>query len=242
MILKLAYQETDPVSDPYWNNMRNHDYNTSFPAVRDFIQQSSQKMRSPNKRRNRITWVLAVLLPLLIFFSCQQKTYIEPQGATIGFIAKDSLQSTLEFAIQQFADKTWKIVMRSHAGTIHGTIYASTDSSSKLKAFVEKLKTITGVTELYFSTMTTAVKESRLSHLTYKIFNRHVYRTGATDEELRSEIESKLKENGLHLKVQLVKESGRKQVELIPRGEIRDFSIDLTLLDGTNVTAIAEKW
>lgn len=242
MKLSFAYQEIDPVTNPYWDDMRNHDYSTSFPAVRDFIHQNLQKMRSPNKRRNRISWVLGVLLLLLIFFSCQQKTYIEPQGATIGFIAKDSLQSTLDLAIEQFADETWRIVMHSHAGTIKGTIYASVDSSGKLKAFVEKLKTITGVTELYFSAMTTAVKESRLSHLSYKIFNRHIDGTGASDEQLLSEIESKLKENGLHLRVQLVKENGRKQVELRPIGRTRDFSINLKLLDGSNVIAIGEKW
>jgi hypothetical protein len=144
MILRLAYQENDPENNPYWNDMRNHDYSKSFPAVSNFIHQNSTKTRSP-KRRNRITWVVAVVLPLLIFFSCKQKTYTQPQGATLGFTAKDSVQSTVELAIQQFAEKTWKVVMRSHGGIIHGTIYAPSKSSGKLKLFVEKLKTIPGV-------------------------------------------------------------------------------------------------
>ena len=114
MILRLAYQENDPENNPYWNDMRNHDYSKSFPAVSNFIHQNSTKTRSP-KRRNRITWVVAVVLPLLIFFSCKQKTYTQPQGATLGFTAKDSVQSTVELAIQQFAESRpeegWKALL-----------------------------------------------------------------------------------------------------------------------------------
>jgi hypothetical protein len=223
--------------------MRNHDYSTSFPAVREFIYQNSQKMRSPNRKRNRITWILAVLLPLLIFFSCQRETYIEPQGATLSFIANDSVQSSLDFVLQKHADKKWRSVLRSHAGTMHGIVSAPNESYDKLKVFAEELKTITGVTELYLSATTTTVEESRLSRLSYKIFNCHVDATVASNEQLRTEIETKLKETGLHnLKVQLVNENGRRQVKFEPTGKNHDFAIELTLRDGSNITAIAEKW
>lgn len=239
MILRLAYQENDPVENSYWNDMRNHDYSKSFAAVKGFIHQNSPQMRSPNKRRNHITWLFAVLLPMLIFFSCKQNIHIEPQGATLSFIAKDSVQSTVEFAIQQFADNTWKVVMRSHAGIIHGTIYTSDKSSVKLKAFIEKLKTTTGVMELHYSAASTAVKESRLSQLSYKIFNQHIDAKSTSNKQLCTEIETKIKATGLHnLKVQLVEENGKKLVKFVSTGKNQDFSINLTLRDGTNVIAI----
>lgn len=243
MILKLAYQEIDPVNDPYWNDMRNHDYSSSLPGVREFIHQNSREMKSPNKRRNRFTWILAVLAPLLVFFSCQRKTYVEPQSATLSFIAKDSVQSRFDFVLQKYAEKEWKSELLSHAGTMHGTVSAPNESYNRLKTFAEELKTITGVNELYLSSERTTVIESRLSRLSYKIFNRHIDATEASDVQLRNEIEAKLKETGLdNLKVQLVKENGRRQVKFIPDGKTRDFTIDLTLHDGTNVTAVAEKW
>jgi len=242
MILKLAYQENDPVDDPYWNDMRKHDYSKSFPAVREFIHQNSLKMRSPNRRRNRITWLLAVLLPLLIVFSCKRETYIEPQDATLSFIANDSAQSHLEFAIKQQAEKTWRVVFKSHTGTIHGTINVPAKSYDKLKEFAEKLKTIPGVMELYLSALSTSVKESRFSRLSYKIFNLHVDATSASDEQLSTEIETKLKAIGQYkLKVLLIKEDGKKHVKLVPIGKTGEFSLDLTLQDGTNVTATGEK-
>jgi hypothetical protein len=222
--------------------MRNHDYSRSFPAVKDFIHQNSQKMKSPNKRRNYITWMLAVLLPLLIFFSCKRETYIEPQEATLSFTAKDSAQSNIEFAVQQYADKKWRVIFRPHAGTIHGTIYAPSDAYSGLKTFSDKLKIIPGVIDLYISAFNPAVKESRLSRLSYKLFDRHVDAKSATDEQLRTAIELKLKESGLpYLKVQLINEYGKKLIKFVPTGNNSGFSLDLTLPDGTNVTAISEK-
>jgi hypothetical protein len=243
MTLKPGQQENDPVNDSYWENMRSHDYGTSFHAVKDFIRQNSQKRKSPNKRRRYIAWLLVALLPLLIFFSCKRETYIEPQDATLGFLAKDSVQSAIELAIQQHADKRWRVVMKSHAGIIHGTVYAPTETHNQLKALAEKLKTITGVTELYLSSLSTAVEESRLSRLSYKIFDRHVDATSASDEQLRTEIETKLKAIGQYdLKVQLMKENGKRQVKFEPTGNDHEFSVALTLSDGTNVTATAEKW
>src|SRR5215212_6530478 len=112
MILKIAYKELDPEDNSYWNNMRNRDHSASFPAVKDFIHQNAAKMKRPNRRRNRITWAVAVLLPLLILFSCKRKTYIEPQGATLSFTAKDSVQSTFEFLLPQYAEKEWQSVLR----------------------------------------------------------------------------------------------------------------------------------
>lgn len=239
MILRLAYQESDPVINPYLDDIRSHDYSRSFSSVRDFIKQNSDKRRDPNKRRFRITWVLVILLPFLIFFSCKQKTYKEPQGATLSFTATDSAQSRIDFVIQQYADKTLRVVLRSHAGTIHGTFYAPTDSSSKLKAIAEKLKAITGVNEIYLSAMSTTVKESPLSRLSYNIFNRHVDATGATDEQLRTEIEGTLQKSGLlNLKVELITDGGKKKVKFVSKGKGVNFSINLTLRDGTNVTGI----
>lgn len=95
----------------------------------------------------------------------------------------------------------------------------------------------------FFTIITRTFYSSRLSRLSYKIFNQHIDATGASNEQLNTEIETKLKETGLHnLKVQLVEENGRKQVKFIPNGQARNFSIDLTLRDGSNVTAIAENW
>ena len=242
MILKLAYQENDPVDDPYWSDMRNHDYSKSYPAVKDFIHQTSQNMKRPNKRRSYITWMLAVLLPLLIFFSCKRETYIEPQEATLSFLANDSAQSSIEFAIQQYADKKWRVVFRSQTGTIHGTIYAPSDAYSGLKTFGDKLKIVPGVTELYISAFNPTVKESRLSRLSYKIFNQHIDAKSTSDEQLQIEIEKKLKAIDLHsIKVQLINEDGKKHVKFVPIGKTGEFSLDLILQDGTNVTAIGEK-
>jgi hypothetical protein len=243
MILRVGYQESDSANDPYWDSMRNQDYSRSFPAVKEFIHQNSQKMKRPNKRRNFITWALAVLLPLLIVFSCKRETFVEPQNATLSFLAKDSSQSSVEFLIQQYADKQWKVVMRSHAGTIHGTIHAPTETYDKLKTFSEKLKSLPGVNEFFLSSFSTTVEESRLSRLSYKIFNRHFDAKSASVEKLRAELEAKLKEVGLNdLKLKLTKADGRMQLNTEPTGTGYEFSVDLTLSDGTNVTAIGEKW
>ena len=243
MISRVPYQENDPNSGPYWDDLRSRDHSKSFGAVGDFIRQNAHKMRNPNKRRKPIIWALVVLLPLLVFYSCKRQTFIEPQKATLSFTANDSILSTLELEIHQFADKNWIVVLRPHAGSMYGTISAPNESFDKLKAFAEKLNSMPGVAELYLSAVSTTVKESPLSRLSYKIFNRHVDATGTSDEQLRSEIEKKLKAvDLLHLKLELIKENGKREVKLVPIGKTRDFSIDFTLQDGTSVTAIAEKW
>ncbi len=242
MILRLAHQENDPANDPYWNDMRNHDYSKSFPAIKEFIHQNSPKMRNYKRKRNRIGWALAILLPLLVVFSCKRETYIEPQGATLSFIAKDSLESFLAFAIQKYGDDKWRVVMHSNDGTMFSTIYVPAESYDKLKEFAEKLKPNTGVAELYLSAVSTSLRESRFSRMSYKIFNQHVDAKGATDEQLSSEIEKKLKAIGVsNMKVQLVKEFGKKQVKLIPTGKGKDFTVDIKLQDGSNVSVIAKK-
>lgn len=243
MILRVSYQENDPKSGPYWDDFRNRDHSKSFSAISDFIRQNAHNMRSPNKRRKSIIWALVVLLPLLVFYSCKKQTYMEPHKATLSFTAKDSILSTLELEIHQFADKNWIVVLRPHAGSMYGTISAPNGSFDKLKAFAERLNSMPGVVELYLSAVSTTVKESPLSRLSYKIFNQHVDATGPSDEQLRSEIEKKLKAiDLLNLKLELIKENGRRQVKLVPSGKTRNFAIDFTLQDGTSVTAIAEKW
>ena len=243
MLARLSYNEIDPLTDPYWNDMRNRDHSKSFSAVSDFIRQNAHRMKRPGKRRKHITWALVILLPLLIFYSCTKQTYIEPQKATLSFTANDSILSTLDLTIHQFADKNWRAMLHPHAGSMYGTISAPSESFAQLKAFAEKLKSMQGVTELYLSAVSTTVEESRLSRLSYKIFNRHVDAKESTAEQLRTAIEKKLLEADLqNLKLELTKANGGTALRLVPNEKTRDFSINFTLPDGTTVTAVAEKW
>lgn len=243
MTLKSAYQETNPEDNTYWNDMRNHDYSASFPVVKNFIRHNSPQMKRPKNTRKRMALLLAVLLPMLLFFSCQRNTYIEPQGATLSFTAKDSLQTTIDYILRQYADKEWKAVFWPRNGIVRGVISTSAEQYEKLQQVTEKLKAIPGITEIYLSAVKTATKESPLSRLSYKLFNWHFNTVDVSDEKLHVAIASKLKETGQpNLQLKLVKENGRKQVSLIPNGNTHNFSIEFTLLDGSYVTAIAEKW
>ena len=200
-------------------------------------------MRNPRRKRQRIIWALAVFVPLVIFFSCKRETYIQPQGTTLSFIANDSVQLLIEHTIKQYAEKPWRVIFRSHAGRMQCTIKAPGESYKKLNAFTEKLRTFPSVAELYLSNVSTTVKESRISRLSYKIFNEHIDATSASKEQLAEQLKRKLQQDGVDsLMVQLLKENESIHAVFVPTGKNRDFSLDITLDDGTKVSAMAEKW
>jgi hypothetical protein len=244
MISKPTSQESDPVNNPYWDEMRNHDYKASFAAAKNFLHQNESKMTRSYKERKRGIWILSMLLlPLLVVFSCQRKTYIEPQGATLTFCAADSLSPAIEGMVRGLATKDWRAIFMPRGGKRLGTVTASAQQYERLKAFSQKLMAMPGVTEIYLSALKTAVEESRLSRLTYHIFDLHLDARDATDVQLRHEIAKRIKDAGQeNLQLELVKVNGKKQVTLVPTVKTQNFSLDFTLPDGTNVTAMAEKW
>ena len=243
MITRFACGESDPQNKAYWDEMRSRDYSPSFPAVKNFIRKNASRRRGPKKRNKRTVWVVALLFPLLVFFSCSRNTYTNPQGATLSFTAKDTLQTTIDYLLRQYADKEWKAVFWPRGSTLRSVISTSEKQYDRLKELAEKLKEIPGITELYLSAVKTTVKESPLSRLSYKLFNRHFNASDASDKQLRTALEAKLKETGRHdLQLTLVRENGRRQIALVPNDETHDFSLEFTLLDGSKIIAIGEKW
>ena len=176
---------------------------------------------------------------------CARPAVKNPQriDTTLSFIANDSVQLLIEHTIKQYAEKPWRVVFRSYAGRMQCTIKAPGESYSKLNAFTEKLRTIPSVAELYLSSLSTTVKESRISRLSYKIFNEHLDATSESQEQLANQIERKLREEGLDsLMVQMLKENESIHMVFTPTGKNHDFSLDITLDDGTKVSAKADKW
>ena len=241
---KLPFQKTDLEDAPYWNKMRSHDYSKSFDAVKVFIHQQSAIMNKRKERKNRIRLMLIIaLLPLMVLLSCKRNNYVQSQGATLSFTTNNSLVNQIDQVVRQYADKEWRVVFRPHGGTLRAVISTSAKQYEKLKEVADKLKAIPGISELYMSSIATAIKEPVLSRLSYKLFNWHFNAIDISDEQLRIAIQSKLMEIGQQgLQLQVVKESGRRQVNIASSNRVSNFSIQLTLSDGSNITAQAEKW
>jgi hypothetical protein len=242
MISNHAEGESNPVNKTFWDETRNHDYSDSFPGVSRYIHQKASLIRTPDKTRRYKILIIAGLLPLLVFLSCQRKTYMQPHGATLTFMVIDSLSPAVEHAVRQHAEKEWGAVFRPHAGAKLGTVYTPVEQYEKLRSFAEKLKAMPGVSEVVHTAMRTRIKESAVSRLSYQLFNQHIDDINET-EEWRSEIATRLKATGVqNLQLDLVKGNGNQQVKLVPIGKTRDLSLDFALRDGTIVTAKVEQW
>jgi hypothetical protein len=241
MSSKYPDQGSNPANKIFWDEMRNHDYSGSFTGVSNFIQQNSTQI-THNRRRQYGVWMVAILLPLLIFLSCQRKTFMLPQGATLTFMVSDSLNPAVMQLVRQHADKEWKAIFKPHAGAVLGTVFTPVEQYEKLKTFTEKLRAMPGVSEVYHTAIRTMIKESYVSRLSYRLFNHHIDDINAS-AQWRNEISRKLIETGLgNVQLQLVKEGRIRQVKLVPTGKTKDSSLAFALGDGTMVTAIVERW
>ena len=228
----------------HWNALKQQDYSGSFNEVEAFLRsRPSNVNRKTSYRRRLIRIAVLAMLPLLVFLSCKQNNYVQEQGATLSFTAHDSLLSRIDQIIQQYHDKDLRAVFKPSTGIMRAVITTSSRKYQMLKEMAEKLQAIPGINELYVSSVTTTVREPILSRVTYQLFNQHFNAVDLTDEELSLEFKQKLAtvETGL-LPLELTTTNGRKQLMFASTEKMRNFSVDLTLKDGSNIRAEASKW
>jgi hypothetical protein len=116
-------------------------------------------------------------------------------------------------------------------------------AGAKSEALLNQLRTVPGIEGFSVTPMTTEVKESLLSQVSYKIFRTHIDATSLSAEELRARIEGQLRSSGINeVGVNIIQtDKGHKLVRLVPGGKGVDYHIKLNVDDGPNRTELVEE-
>src|SRR6476660_797526 len=87
--------------DVYWDAVRNRKYNYSFPAIGDWIRETNNEIKKnrsrQRKRRQRLRWLAAAIIPVLLIVSCTYRVErVEKSGTLINFLIDEREKGSLQ--------------------------------------------------------------------------------------------------------------------------------------------------
>lgn len=168
--------------DVYWDAVRNRKYDDSFPAIVNWIRETNNEIRKnrsrQRKRRQRLRWLAAAVIPLLLIVSCTYRVErVEKSGTLINFLIDEreneslqklsSLQQVLTFKCYKFSDP-------DQPGRVSFISFIPGKEEQKLLSITRELKLLNGLSKLDMNSINYNIKESlflTFFHKTLKLGN-----------------------------------------------------------------------
>lgn len=221
------------------NAVKQDDYSGTFPAVENWlyktnIQLSNQKQLNERKLHkmknfffaNKLRLVYTIVVLLVIIGACNMPvTQTESAGKMITLVvAKDNT----DFAAKMNALPWMKNAqVSSNENTDNGKqqvlyrIVLPNTTEDEAKNYCKELEAIGGITTIRITGMDYDVKRPLYSAALHNFFSINIDATGMSDEELKNEIERKMKEQGIDMKFKLrTTPDGRRDIMVERNSEI----------------------
>ncbi len=221
------------------NAVKQDDYSGTFPAVENWlyktnIQLSNQKQLNERKLHkmknfffaNKLRLVYTIVVLLVIIGACNMPvTQTESAGKMITLVvAKDNT----DFAAKMNALPWMKNAqVSSNENTDNGKqqvlyrIVLPNTTEDEAKNYCKELEAIGGITTIRITGMDYDVKRPLYSAALHNFFSINIDATGMSDEELKNEMERKMKEQGIDMKFKLrTTPDGRRDIMVERNSEI----------------------
>ena len=200
------------------NAVKQENYSGTFPAVENWlyktnIQLSNQKQLNERKLHkmknfffaNKLRLVYTIVALLLVIGACNMPvTQTESAGKMITLVVP---KDNTDFAAKMNALPWMKNAqISSNENTDNGkqqTLYRivlQNTTEEEAKNYCKELEAIGGITTIKITGMDYDVKRPLYSAALHNFFSINIDATGMSDEELKNEMERKMKEQGVDMK------------------------------------------
>lgn len=219
------------IPEHHFSELRAENHSGTFPAVEDWLYKANIRIinqkneRKLQKMKNyffahklRLVYTIAALL--VIIGACNMPvTQTESAGQVITMVIPADNTG--------FQDKMnslpWmkNAQVSSNENTNNGvkqiiyTVVLPNTTEEQARSYSNELEAIGGITTIKITPMNYDVKRPLYSAALHDFFSIDIDATGMTDEELQSEVQRKLKEQGVDMKIQFkTGADGRRDVHL----------------------------
>ncbi|MBK8980922.1 MAG: hypothetical protein IPM38_01045 [Ignavibacteria bacterium] len=244
--------------DHLFDKLKNEKTDDTFPGVEKWLRNiNSQKSfnHSLNKERKffnmrspKIKLAYAFLLLAIIVAACN---YPVTQQETVADVIKWSVNKNNTEAIQKLQSLEWtkKAIIgvskpEAANNNIEYKLVLLKDELGNAQKYMDQLKGISGVTDISLVPLNEKITRPVYSVALNEIFKVDINASNMSDQDLKTEIETQLAQNGIKdVQISFDRSSDGKRISKIeiPEGSLKDNSgFDITIKDGNNVQRTAE--
>jgi len=154
--------------DVYWDAVRDRKYDHSFPAIADWITEANREIKKmrlrQKKRRRRLTWFAAVLIPAFLVVSCTYRVErVEKSGTLINFGIDEREKGSFQMlsSLQQmFTFKCYEFLYPGQSGIVSFISFIPGKEQDKALSITRQIKLLHGLRKLDISPVKYNIRES----------------------------------------------------------------------------------
>ena len=232
----------DKSLEHHFNQLKQENYDSTFPDIESWIYKTSVNLQNnnnltdPNERMlpkmknfffgSKLRLVYTIVAFVVLIGACNMPvTQTESAGQMISLAVN---KSDNEFASKMLnlpwiknAQVTSNENVNNGVEQIFYRIVLPNTTEEQVRAYSKELEAIGEISTIKITPMDYDVKRPLYSAALHDFFSINIDATGMSDDELKNEIESKLKEQGIDMKFQFkTGTDGRREIKMEHDGHI----------------------
>lgn len=250
-------------SEHYFEQLKSEDHSASFPQVENWLYKANIKLENKSSERknfnmrnfflaNKLRLVYTVILLALVVAACNMPvTQTESAGQMITLVTPkentDFQKKMNELPWIKHAQVTSNENTDNGESQILYRIILPNTTEEQVKAYAKELESLGGITTIRITGMDYDVKRPLYSAALHDFFKVDIDATGMSDEELKAEVERKMREQGVDLNIRFeTGPDGRRVVNLEKIGnemqkEPKSYELNIEDKNGQEKIKLMEK-
>jgi hypothetical protein len=250
-------------TEHYFKQVKSEDYTDTFGEVENWLYKTNTMLENKSSERkhfdmriffvaNKLRLVYTVILLALVVAACNMPvTQTESAGQMITLVTP---KENTDFQ-RKMNELPWikNAQVTSNENTDNGEsqilyrIILPNTTEEQVKAYAKELENLGGITTIRITGMNYDVKRPLYSAALHDFFKIDIDATGMSDEELKAEVESKMREQGVDLNIQFkTGPDGRRVVTLEKIGnelqrEPKSYELNIEDKNGQEKIRLMEK-
>ncbi len=243
-------------SEKYWKDLKDKDYNHTFPQVESWLMQQPDSLDSEtqifklNKNYsmknffvfNKFKLVYTFLLFTVAFAACNMPvTQSETVARGLNWkIAKSSAEGVEKINMLQWIDKSKLTVQElneTDKSILTYNLILTTKSEDELRNYMKQLESIPGVITVNLYALNETTERPLYAAALHTMFRIDVDATNMSDEQATLELQKQLKDAGIdNVNISYKRNSsGDRMLEMSPiENSSKDNNFELRIKDGEN--------
>jgi hypothetical protein len=247
----------------YFEQLRSEDHSASFPEVANWLYKANIKLENKSSERknfsmrnfflaNKLRLVYSVIILALLVAACNMPvTQTESAGQVITMVVPkdngDFRSKMNELPWMKNAQVTVNDnINNGEEQTLYRIVLPNT-TKEQVKEYARELESLGNISTIRITSMDYDVKRPLYSAALHDFFKVDIDATGMSDEELNAEVERKMREQGVDMRIQFqTGPEGRRVVTVENNGndlqkEPKSFELNIEDKNGQENIKLMEK-
>lgn len=250
--------------DNYFSALKTEDYSGTFPETENWIYKTNIQLEKGRKERklkkmknyflaNKLRMAYPVVLLAVLIAACSMPvTQTESAGSMMSWtVAKDNTDAQNKINLLPWlknASVTSNENVNNGKAEMLYTAVLQNTTEEQMNSYRKELEAVGGITSLKITPMNYDVKRPLYSAALHNFFSININATGMSDEQVQNEIQQKLNEQGVDIKVKVrTDENGKRDLmmemnhDIKSQGEPKSFELNVEDKNGQEKIKLMQK-